>query len=149
VDPRKAFAAVLGALVGWCFGVDGEDAEGGEEELGEIAVAELSMLPEALTAVGDSLQNELDRPQCDLPADKKAEIPPHVGAFGGYGQSLEVEDGFELGEQGDDGLLVGVSVASTCIDLVEREAAQQLQDDIVDVAPEGKISPGGGQPQEE
>ena len=145
MNTREAFAAIPYTLVRGGLGVEGEDAQSGEQKLGQIPVAQLSVLPEILATLDDELEDKLNGAQCNLPTDKEAEIPADMGVLGGYRQALEVEHGLELGEQRNDEVLVSTPVGGGGIDLVEREAAQQLQDDVVDVAPEGKVSPRVGQ----
>lgn len=59
-------------LICWSFRVKGKDAEGREQELGQVPIAKMTILPEALAALDDSLQNELDRAECHLPAHEEA-----------------------------------------------------------------------------
>jgi hypothetical protein len=150
VDAGEAFTAIPCALVRGGFWVEGENAEGGEEKLGQVPVTQLAVLPERLAALGDGLEDEFDGAYGNLPADEKAKVPSHVDVLRRDGQALQVEDGLELGQQADDELLVGIPAGGgNGVYLLEREAAQQLQDDVVDVAPEGQVPPRVGQPQEQ
>jgi hypothetical protein len=150
VDAGEAFAAIPCALVRGGFWVEGEDAEGGEKELGQVPVTQLAVFPESLAALGDGLEDELDGAHGNFPADQKAEVPSNVGALRRDGQALQVEDGLELGQQADDEVLVGIPAGGgNGVYLLKREAAQQLQDDVVDVAPKGEVPPRVGQPQEQ
>jgi len=128
--------------------VERKDPECGDKKLGEVAVTELAMLPEALAPVGNGLKNELDGPHGDLPAHEEAEVPADVDVLRRNGQALYVEDGLELREQGNDEVLIGIPVADACVYLLQGEAAQQFQHDVVDVAPESEVPPHVGQPQE-
>ena len=136
VDAGKAISPLLGPLVGSGFGVKCEDAQRREQEFGQVFVPQRAVLPQTLSPLSDNLKHQLDRPQCHLPAHKKAEVPAHMDILGREGQSLDVEYGVELRKQALHQLLVGLSVPGTGsdIDLIERKVAKQLEDDVVDIA---------------
>lgn len=72
-----------------------------------------------------------------------------MGVLGRYCQPLKIKDGLKLGKQRDEEVLIRFPVSGGSVYPLEREAAEELQNDVVDIATECEVSPRVGQTQEQ
>lgn len=151
MDAGEAFPSFPGPLVGGSLWVEREEAEGRQQELGEIPIPQWPVVPETLPTFVDYLENKLNRAQCQLPAHEKAEVPTDVGVLSRQSQPLKVKYDVELGEQDPNQLLVGLPLSGTSpgVYFLQRKVAQELEYDVVDIATECEMAPYRCQPEEE